>query len=440
MSQFEFISRLRRALAGLPEEEIDRAVEYYEDYFADAGVSDEEVTEKLGEPEAIAETIRKELSGKTDTAEDGVFTERGFETKKDREDFQQMDSFAQLANTAQPQREDDFGGQQSGSYDSHTYDDYDDRRERKKNRKFITTLLIIFGTIWLCIVIFIGAVFTLFSARKKHSSHVVEEVRDEVEQALDENIAFFDEEDEETIEEGDEIKPEQEEIEGLKIKVGYGKVVIRQGEEFSAKLKNHHKDQTVKSKVKNNIWELEESEEDFNLNRLFHAGKNGGCQLVVTIPENFQAETIEIEVDAGTVKADSLTTETADLEVSAGTIKIEKLVVTKEAELNLDMGKIDISDGTVNNLDLECDMGKAFYGGILTGKSSINCNMGNVEAELLDAAENYRFSIRSDMGSIHVDGEKYQGVSTSVKLGNGENEVKLSVDMGSIKVKTGKGK
>ena len=49
MSQFEFISRLRRALAGLPEEEIDRAVEYYEDYFADAGVSDEEVTEKLSE-------------------------------------------------------------------------------------------------------------------------------------------------------------------------------------------------------------------------------------------------------------------------------------------------------------------------------------------------------------------------------------------------------
>lgn len=438
MSQFEFISRLRRALAGLPEEEIDRAVEYYEDYFADAGVSDEEVTEKLGDPEAIAETIREELSGKTDTAEDGVFTERGFETKKDREDFQQMDSFAQLANTQQPQREKEFGGQQSGSYDSHTYQNYDDRKERKKNRKFITTLLIIFGILWLCILLFIGTMITLFSARKKYSSNVVEEVRDEVEQVLDENTAFFDEE--EIIEEGDEIRPEQEEIEGLKIKVGYGKVVIRQGEEFSAKLKNHHKDQTVKSKVKNKIWELEETEEDFNLNRLFHAGKNGGCQLVVTIPENFQAETIEIEVDAGTVKADSLTTETADLEVSAGTIKIEKLVVTKEAELNLDMGKIDISDGAVSNLDLECDMGKAFYGGILTGKSKISCNMGSVEAELFDAAENYSFSIRSDMGSIDVDGEKYQGTSSSVKLGNGENEVKLSVDMGSIKVKTGKGK
>lgn len=437
MSQFEFISRLRRALAGLPEEEIDRAVEYYEDYFADAGVSDEEVTEKLGEPEAIAETIREELSGKTDTAEDGVFTERGFETKKDREDFQQMDSFAQLANTQQPQREKESGGQQSGSYDSHTYQNYDDRKERKKNRKFITTLLIIFGILWLCILLFIGTMITLFSARKKYSSNVVEEVRDEVEQVLDENTVFFDKE--EIIEEGDEIRPEQE-IEGLKIKVGYGKVVILQGEEFSAKLKNHHKEQTVKAKVKNKIWELQEVQEEFDLKHILHNGKNEGCRLVVTIPEDFKAESIEIEVDAGTVKADVLTAKTADLEVSAGTIEIENLMVTEEAKLNLDMGKIDISDGTVNNLDLECDMGKAFYGGILTGKSSINCNMGNVEAELLDAAENYRFSIRSDMGSIHVDGEKYQGVSTSVKLGNGENEVKLSVDMGSIKVKTGKGK
>ena len=45
MSQFEFVSRLRRCLAGLPEEEIDRAVEYYEDYCADAGESDEKVIE-----------------------------------------------------------------------------------------------------------------------------------------------------------------------------------------------------------------------------------------------------------------------------------------------------------------------------------------------------------------------------------------------------------
>lgn len=437
MSQFEFISRLRRALAGLPEEEIDRAVEYYEDYFADAGVVDEEVTKKLGEPEAIAETIRKELSGKTDAGEDGVFTERGFETKKDRENFQQMDSFAQLANTGQPQREKNFEGQQSGSYDSHAYDDYDDRRERKKNRRFITKLLIIFGVLWLCILLFIAAAYVLF--KRNHHSHIVKEFADEVEQALDENTAFFDGEEEDTMEEGDVIKPEQE-IEGMKIKVGYGKVVIEQGEEFSAKLKNHHKGQTVKSKVKNKIWELEEAGEEFHLNQLFHAGKNGGCQLVVTIPEDFKAETIEIEVDAGTVKADSLAAERVELEVDAGTIKIEKLMVTEKAELNLDMGKIDISDGEVNNLDLECDMGKAFYGGVLTGKSKISCNMGSVEADLLDAAENYSFSIRSDMGNIQVDGEKYQGVSSSVKLGNGQNEVGLSVDMGSIKVKTGKGK
>lgn len=437
MSQFEFISRLRRALAGLPEEEIDRAVEYYEDYFADAGTVDEEVTKKLGEPEAIAETIRKELSGKMDTAEDGAFTERGFETKKDREDFQQMDSFAQLANTGQPQREKNFEGQQSGSYDSHTYDDYDDRRERKKNRRFITKLLIIFGVLWLCILLFIAAAYVLF--KRNHHSHIVKEFADEVEQALDENTAFFDGEEEDTMEEGDVIKPEQE-IEGMKIKVGYGKVVIEQGEEFSARLKNRYKGQAVKSKVKNKIWELEESGEEFHLNQLFHAGKNGGCQLVVTIPEDFKAETIEIEVDAGTVKADSLAAERAELEVDAGTIKIEKLMVTEKAELNLDMGKIDISDGEVNNLDLECDMGKAFYGGVLTGKSKISCNMGSVEASLLDAAENYSFSIRSDMGNIQVDGEKYQGVSSSVKLGNGQNEVGLSVDMGSIKVKTGKGK
>ena len=37
---------------------------FYEDYFADAGESDEKVIEKLGSPEELAENIRRELSEK----------------------------------------------------------------------------------------------------------------------------------------------------------------------------------------------------------------------------------------------------------------------------------------------------------------------------------------------------------------------------------------
>ncbi len=140
MSQFEFVSRLRRCLAGLPEEEIDRAVEYYEDYFADAGESDEKVIEKLGSPEELAENIRRELSEKQEKIngvkeeDQGVFTEHGFETKQDREHYQQLDKFTQLEkkenpfekkeetknNTENKEQRTSYSGQYNGQYHQNT--------------------------------------------------------------------------------------------------------------------------------------------------------------------------------------------------------------------------------------------------------------------------------------------------------------------------------
>ncbi len=62
MSKEAFIRRLRELLAGLPQSEASEAIQYYEDYFADAGVENEEkVIEELGSPEKVAANIRADL-------------------------------------------------------------------------------------------------------------------------------------------------------------------------------------------------------------------------------------------------------------------------------------------------------------------------------------------------------------------------------------------
>ena len=42
MTKFEFLGDLSRLIADLPQEEVDQAMEYYEDYFADAGPEKEQ--------------------------------------------------------------------------------------------------------------------------------------------------------------------------------------------------------------------------------------------------------------------------------------------------------------------------------------------------------------------------------------------------------------
>lgn len=78
MDKREYLNRLRGQLADLTDEERGEALEYYEEYFADAGEENEEdVICSLGAPEQVAEQIKAGLHKE----EKGMFTENGYREK-----------------------------------------------------------------------------------------------------------------------------------------------------------------------------------------------------------------------------------------------------------------------------------------------------------------------------------------------------------------------
>lgn len=63
MNKEEFLRQLRAALAGMAPEELNSAMEYYEEYFAEAGPEREaEVLRELGTPQAVAAQIRVDIT------------------------------------------------------------------------------------------------------------------------------------------------------------------------------------------------------------------------------------------------------------------------------------------------------------------------------------------------------------------------------------------
>lgn len=81
MNREEFMAKLKKMLAGIPVEEQEEALQYYEDYFDDAGAENEaDVILELGDPKKVAHTIRENLKNGSD--ECGEFTERGFEDER----------------------------------------------------------------------------------------------------------------------------------------------------------------------------------------------------------------------------------------------------------------------------------------------------------------------------------------------------------------------
>ena len=94
MNRMEFMAELERLLADMPEEERQAAVQYYADYFADAGEANEaDVIRELGSPEKAAESIKADYYGTE-------FNEADYEHKDYMEKYRQKSSAGSASGEA----------------------------------------------------------------------------------------------------------------------------------------------------------------------------------------------------------------------------------------------------------------------------------------------------------------------------------------------------
>ena len=86
MNRWEFMSELAKLLTGIPGEEREEALHYYENYFIDAGVENEAaIIEELGSPIKVAKMIRENLDNPDFSAVE--FSEQGYSDPRFKEEY-----------------------------------------------------------------------------------------------------------------------------------------------------------------------------------------------------------------------------------------------------------------------------------------------------------------------------------------------------------------
>lgn len=94
MGREKFLSELEYLLSDLPEEERQEALQYYRDYFDDAGPEREsEILSELGSPERTAAELKGSLNGQEDG---GEFSERGYRAEWYTEDGHVPDQYTEI--------------------------------------------------------------------------------------------------------------------------------------------------------------------------------------------------------------------------------------------------------------------------------------------------------------------------------------------------------
>ena len=97
MNRIEFMTELAALLQDVPVEERKEAMQYYNDYFDDAGEEEKDVVKELGSPAKVAENIKKDLGIQTEIPSGGAQNTGANHTGA--QDTRAQDNGAQIVGT-----------------------------------------------------------------------------------------------------------------------------------------------------------------------------------------------------------------------------------------------------------------------------------------------------------------------------------------------------
>ena len=183
----------------------------------------------------------------------------------------------------------------------------------------------------------------------------------------------------------------------LDMELGAGDFEIRVGDDFTVSTSSGSL-RGITTSMDGDTWRVESTSSAWR----------GQGVVTITVPKDFTAQKLDIELGAGQLTVDGLTAENADIEVGAG--------------------RAEFANCKLNNASLDCAMGELVYRGALTGIGEISCGMGNTELHL-SGEDDFGYSVECGVGTVDVFGYRYSGLGAEA-VQNAGASVFYAIDCG----------
>jgi len=158
-------------------------------------------------------------------------------------------------------------------------------------------------------------------------------------------------------------------------------------------------------------------------------------EVIVYVPKDMIFDKVYIANGAGTIHIENIIAREIELELGAGKLEIDKITTYNKTEIEGGAGEVMIRDADLSNLDLDVGVGKFTLNASLKGKTEIDAGIGELNVNLLDSDENYRIYAESGIGNIKIAGHSVKNESI---YGNGNNRIDIEGGIGSINITFGK--
>jgi hypothetical protein len=114
------------------------------------------------------------------------------------------------------------------------------------------------------------------------------------------------------------------------------------------------------------------------------------CRITVTIPDDTSLDSINTQINVGSLTIQDITTDTLHAEIDVGSLALSGLN-TSICKANVDIGDIKIDDCNSDSFSLSVDMGDIRLNGIDTQEynTSLTVDLGNIKIDGNTTANNY---------------------------------------------------
>lgn len=138
-------------------------------------------------------------------------------------------------------------------------------------------------------------------------------------------------------------------------------------------------------------------------------------RIQILVPRGYQFDEVDLEVNAGALKADEVFARSLDAKMNAGSMII--------------------SNGDVQELDSEINAGELVYQGNVSRSLEGECRAGSLDIKLKGKKENYDYEVSASAGAVTVGDESFSSLkSRKIRNTGASAKMDLSCMAGSIVV------
>lgn len=223
-----------------------------------------------------------------------------------------------------------------------------------------------------------------------------------------------------------------EEVEKIEIALGAGQLYIETGDVENIQVITDCEDE-FEVYVKNNTFYVEGFGWESNFLELTDWSEDRNVARIV-IPSDLAFEETDMALGAGFLQFKNIILGETGMEVGAGEVDCQN---TEFAHLSAEVGAgvIRMDNIKAGKTELVVAMGDAIVSGLFSDDIDIECSMGKTEVIVDGVAEDFDYMVEAAMGSVEIDGEKYDGLASEKKVDNGADKtISAEAAMGDIEI------